>query len=288
MSPIERTGPLVFRCPVCEEPLLRQERSRLCTNGHLFDIAREGYVNLLLAQHWHSKHPGYDKEMIAARRDFFDAGHYQQLADDVARVIATYLPEGGEWVVVDAGCGEGFYLRRLRRLLGERGHDPDTVFCGMDISKHGVRVAVKRDPAGLYAVASTFHMPVIDERVDVLLTHFSPVSAAEFRRVVKPGGVVLVGCPAEDHLFAFKKLLYDSPAQHEPTADLAAEDGFELITVHRIRYPLRLCGPGQVANLLLMTPFSWSVGDEARNKLAELDELDTEVDVVVHVYRRAR
>lgn len=187
---------------------------------------REGYVNLLLAQHRHSKDPGYSKEMIAGRRGFFDAGHYQQLADDVAHVIATYLPESGERVVVDAGCGEGFSLRRLRRLLGERGQDSDTVLCGIDISKHCVRVAVKRDLEGLYAVADTFRMPVIDERVDVLLAHFSPVSAAEFRQVVKPGGVVLVGCPAEDHLFAFKELLYDSPAQHEPTAALAEEDGF--------------------------------------------------------------
>mgnify|MGYP001469115220 CR=1 FL=1 len=286
MTSIAPARPPVFRCPVCEEPLPRVERSFQCTNGHGFDVAREGYVNLLLAQHRHSKDPGYNKEMIAGRRDFFDAGHYEQLADGVAQVINSYLPEAGETVVVDAGCGEGYYLRRLRHLLAEQGQDDDTVLCGMDISKHGVRVAAKRDPQGLYAVAGTYRMPVISNRVDVLLTHFSPVSAADFRRVVKPGGVVLVGGPGEDHLFSFKELLYDTPVQHEPADTLAGEDGFEPITVHRIRYPLRLRGPGQVANLLLMTPFYWSVGDETRAKLAAMDELDTEVDVVVHAYRR--
>lgn len=287
MAQIDPADPPVFCCPVCEEILRREDRSYRCVHGHIFDIAREGYVNLLLAQHRHSRDPGYNKEMITGRRDFFDAGHYQPLADGVADIITSYLPQRGERVVVDAGCGEGYYLRRLRHLLAESGQDAGTVLCGMDISKHGVRIAAKRDPLGRYAVAGTYRMPVITNRVDVLLTHFSPVSAADFCRVVKPGGIVLVGGPAEDHLFAFKKFLYDTPVQHEHTDTLAGQDGFEPVTVHRIRYPLRLGGPGQVANLLLMTPFYWSVGDETRAKLADLDELDTEVDVVIHAYRRA-
>ncbi|MGK4581728.1 putative RNA methyltransferase [Kitasatospora sp. HPMI-4] len=275
----------VFRCPVCEEPLVREDRSFGCVNAHRYDVAREGYVNLLLAQHRHSKDPGYSKEMIAGRRDFFDAGHYQKLADGVADVITSYLPEGPA-LVADAGCGEGYYLRRLRNTLAGLGREDDVLLCGMDISKHGVRVAAKRDPQGLYAVAGTYRMPVMSNRVDVMLTHFSPVSAADFRRTVKPGGTVLVGGPAEGHLYAFKELLYDTPAKHEPFDRLAGEAGFELTGTHSIRYPLSLRGPGQVANLLLMTPFYWSVGDETRARLAAMDQLDTEVDVIVHAYRR--
>lgn len=129
-------------------------------------------------------------------------------------------------------------------------------------------------------------MPVLTDRVDVLLTHFSPVSAEDFRRVVKPGGVVLVGGPGKGHLFSFKELLYDTPAHHEPADTFAEESGFELIDTHSIRYPLPLRGPGQVANLLLMTPFFWSVDAATRDRLARLDALDTEVDVVLHAYRR--
>lgn len=276
----------VFACPVCDEPLAQDDRVLRCVNRHTFDLAREGYANLLVPQRRHSKDPGYSKEMIAGRRDFFDAGHYQPLADRVADLIITYLPAGGERVVLDAGCGEGYYLRRLRARLSDHGRDESTLRCGLDISKHGIRVAAKRDPAGRYAVAGTYHMPVLPGRVDVLLTHFSPVSASDFRRVVRPGGVVLVGGPGDDHLYSFKQLLYDTPSRHEPASALADEPGFELIAEHRIRYRLALRGRGTVANLLLMTPYYWSVDPATQTRLADLDGLDTEVDVIVHAYRR--
>jgi 23S rRNA (guanine745-N1)-methyltransferase len=281
------TTTAVFSCPVCGEPLPRADRTYQCVNGHPFDIAREGYINLLLPQHRRSKDPGYSKEMIAGRRDFFDAGHYEPVADGIAELVSAYLPAGAsDPMVVDAGCGEGYYVRQLRALLARDGIDTNTVMCGLDISKHGIRVAARRDPQGRYAVASTHRMPILPETADVLLTHFSPVSAEDFLRVVKPRGVVLVGGPGEGHLFSFKELLYDTPTRHEPADTLAGEAGFDLIDTHSIRYPLSLRGPGQVANLLLMTPFFWSVNQATRDRLAELDALDTEVDVVVHAYRR--
>jgi len=269
----------IFSCPVCGAALPRAGDSYRCSNAHPFDIAREGYVNLLLPQHRRSKDPGYSKEMIAGRRDFFDAGHYEPLADAIAEQVLRYLPDGG--TVLDAGCGEGYYLRRLRMRLA----DDATVLCGLDISKHGIRVAARRDPLGLYAVAGTFRMPILAGSVDVVLTHFSPVSADDFRRVVRPGGVVLVGGPGEDHLYGLKRLLYDTPERHSPVDSLGPLDGFERVDSLSIRYPLRLRGSDQVANLLLMTPYYWSVD---RERLAGVDALDTEVDVVVHAYRHSR
>lgn len=285
MSEITSSSP-VFACPVCGDALPLATGSYLCANGHNFDVAREGYVNLLLAQHRRSKDPGYSKEMIAGRRDFFDAGHYARLADGIAEHVRSALPAGKDRVVLDAGCGEGYYLRRLRQHLKRHRWPGEVILCGLDISKHGIRVAARRDPEGLYAVAGTYRMPVLARRVDVLLTHFSPVSAEDFRRVVRPGGVVLVSGPGQRHLFSLKELLYDHPAQHEPAAALPEQSGFELIASHNICYALSLKGPGQVANLLGMTPFNWSVNQDTRDRLTALHELDTEVDVVVHVYRR--
>lgn len=135
-------------------------------------------------------------------------------------------------------------------------------------------------------MAGTYHMPVLPDRVDVLLTHFSPVSADDFRRVVRPGGVVVVGSPGEEHLFSLKELLYDKPAKHEPAPTLADEPSFRLIGTHRIQYDLPLRGQGEVANLLLMTPYYWSVDQATQARLADLASLDTEVDVIVHAYRR--
>lgn len=285
-APRAGTEGVVLACPVCALPLSRDTGRLGCDNGHVFDVAREGYVNLLLAQHRHSKDPGYSKEMIAARRDFFDRGYYESLADGIAAIVSGCLPPSGPAVILDAGCGEGYYLRRMRHHLTAVGQAGTTTLCGLDISKHGIRVASRRDPEGLYAVAGTFRMPVLPGCVDVLLTHFSPVSAADFRRVVRPGGIVLVGGPGEDHLFSFKELLYDAPARFDPAGSLAEPDGFEPLSVHRIRYKLQLRGPGQVANLLAMTPFYWTADQAAQQRLATIEELDTEVDVLLHAYRR--
>jgi 23S rRNA (guanine745-N1)-methyltransferase len=278
------SGPDVLACPVCSQPLRRHQSSARCTAGHLFDVAREGYVNLLLPQHRHSRDPGYNKAMIAGRRDFFDAGHYEGLADDVARVVADHL-HGDRQVVLDAGCGEGYYLRRLREELTRQAH-PETLLVGLDISKHGVRVAARRDGAGVYAVAGTFRMPVLAGSVDVLLTHFSPVSADDFARVLPPGGTVVVGGPGEGHLFGFKELLYDNPARHAPTDHFVGDPRFELLSSFRSRHRLSLRGADQVANLLVMTPFYWTLDERAQARLAQVEQVDTEIDVLLRSYRR--
>jgi 23S rRNA (guanine745-N1)-methyltransferase len=275
---------LVFACPVCGEPLSEGARPIRCDNGHSYDRAREGYVNLLLANQRRSREPGYSKEMMDGRRRFFDSGYYEPLADGVARLVTSYLPAGRS-VVLDAGCGEGYYLRRLAQVLGADASN-EVARYGLDLSKPGIRQAARRDPDGHYAVAGTFRMPVLDAVVDVLLTHFSPVSPADFHRVVAPEGIVLVGGPGEGHLYDFKKLIYDEPSRHEPSDTLHPAEGFEPVAEHRITYPLKVRGQGHVADLLLMTPYFWSAPAELRERLSYLDALDTEVDVVVQIYRR--
>lgn len=278
--------PPVFACPACAEPLTRSGPACSCRNGHFYDVAREAYVNLLLAQHRHSKDPGYSKEMITGRRDFFDAGHYQPLADDVARLVLDHLPDRRGSVVLDAGCGEGYYLRRLRSLASDDALGRDARLHGIDISKHGIRIAAKRDPAGQYAVAAIHRMPVLAGSVDLLLTHFSPVSVEDFRRVVRPGGVVVVSGPGPRHLYSFKELLYDRPAEHEQVDPLAGDPGLALVGTRRIRHPLTLRGSREVTLLLRMTPFYWSADAAAQSRLAQVAALDTEIDVVARVYRR--
>ena len=263
-----------------------------CDQGHGYDLAREGYVNLLVAQHRHSKDPGYSREMIAGRRDFFDAGHYQAHADDLAQIVRDHLSGVPSEVVLDAGCGEGYYLRQLRSVLessagatASAGIGP--LLCGLDISKHAVRVAARRDRAGVYAVAGTHRMPVLAERVSVLLTHFSPVSPDDFARVVRPGGVVLVAGPGEDHLYSFKQLLYDAPTTHRPADQLTGDARFGLLGSSRIRHPLQLDGAQHVRNLLAMTPFFWTLDAAGQARLGRVEQLTTETDIVVRAYRRA-
>jgi 23S rRNA (guanine745-N1)-methyltransferase len=278
----------LLACPTCRGRLTRTANQYCCDNSHSFDVASEGYVNLLLVQHRHSDDPGYNKEMIACRRDFFDAGYYQQLADEIATLIVDCLPTDNQSVVLDAGCGEGYYVRRFASVLqaGQPTHpNRQVAIYGFDISKHGVQIAAKRDPHGIYAVASTYRMPLVDDSVDVLLTQFSPISAPDFAAVLKPGGVVLVGGPGPHHLYALKELLYDTPELHEANVGLTSDQGFELIVSHEIRYQINVRGAKDVADLLKMTPFYWAVGEQSRARLTGVDALDLEVHVLVAAYR---
>lgn len=286
MDDPDRPSCAVLACPVCWQPLARDGRAFRCWTGHSFDIAKEGYVNLLLPQRRHSKDPGYSQAMIAGRRDFFATGHYQRLADEIAGIIRSRLPGKTRPVVIDAGCGEGYYLRRLRLALAGTEPLAGTALCGLDISRHAVRAAARRDSDGLYAVAGTYQMPVLPGRVDVLLSHFSPVSPDDFRRVVRPGGIVLIGGPGPRHLYSFKELIYDTPAAHEQSEPLTGQDGFEPAGRYQIRYEIALRGPGQIASLLAMTPYYWSAGPQTQARLGASESLDTEVDVIVHAYRR--
>ncbi len=256
-----------------------------CANDHAFDISKDGYVNLLLAKNRNSKDPGYSKAMIASRRDFFDSGRYELLADQLGDIVASHIPPGDQRLVVDAGCGEGYYLRRLRHRLTATRESAAPILCGIDISKHAVQIAARRDGMGVYAVASTHDLPLLPAVADVLLTHFSPVFAASFRRIVRAGGVVLVGTPGPSHLFHLKQLLYDTPQLHEPNLSLSGEPGFELIDVHRIRYEIALRDSAAISNLLEMTPYYWSASAETQARVAQLDELHTDVDVTVSAYR---
>ncbi len=224
--------------------------------------------------------------MIAARRDFFDAGHYEPLADALARVVLDALPPRDDHVVLDAGCGEGYYLRRLRDIAVTAA-DSGLARYGVDVSKHGVSVAAKRDPAGRYAVASSHVLPVPPAALDVVITHFSPIFAEAFRRSLRPGGFVIVGAPGPGHLFALKQMVYENPQRHDDPNEELAGRGFVRVDSHRVRYGLQVRNARDVANLLAMTPLYWSASPAAQARLSAYSELDTEVDVVINVYRVA-
>ena len=286
----------ILACPVCRVALEREGPTYHCANAHTFDIAKQGYVNLLLAQARKSKDPGYSKTMIASRHAFFNDGHYEPLADALADIaLGHVLPTQPQPVIIDAGCGEGYYLRRLglraahHATLQTAHESPAATLpqrCGIDISKHGVQIAARLDPHGTYAVASTHDLPLLPAIADVLITHFSPRFGASFGRVVRPSGVVLVGSPGPQHLYELKQLVYNTPEPHDVAVPFADEsDRLTLIDTCAITYPLALRDGAAISNLLAMTPLYWSASPDTQAELATLDSLDTTVDVVVHAFR---
>ena len=269
----------LFTCPLCAAPLTREGRSYTCPNGHCYDVAREGYVHLLPANQKHSKSPGDDKGMVAARNQFLSAGYYAPLRDALCALALRHT--GPSVSVLDSGCGEGYYTAGLHTALAEAGKQVQLV--GIDLSKPSVRLAARRVPAGEFAVASAYHLPVAGRSVDLLLNCFSPLALEEFRRVLRPGGLFLYVVPAADHLWELKQVLYDTPYPNQEQ-DIPYE-GFSYLDVVPVETAMEVTG-ADLPHLFQMTPYYWKTPKAGAARLAELDGLRGRASFRIHVFRR--
>ncbi|MBR6638645.1 MAG: methyltransferase domain-containing protein, partial [Lachnospiraceae bacterium] len=205
-----------YRLSECEkivcEPLIDNGKSLACSNRHSFDKAAQGYVHLLTSNKMNSKIPGDSKEMVAARTAFLSLGFYHPFREGLCRIVCDNLKGKERPVLLDAGCGEGYYTSELYRNLSQCCTDP--VVCGFDISKFAVKAAA-RDKNLSLSVASCFDIPLADSSVDALTAVFSPIVPEEFARVVKPGGIMVLAVASPRHLMGLKQLLYDTPYENE-------------------------------------------------------------------------
>ena len=268
-----------LRCPVCGGDFAVEQRSLRCGRGHGFDIARQGYVNLTVG---HMPHTGDTGEMVAARADFLAAGHY----DIVTRALAdaaVRAPAPAE-LVLDAGTGTGWHLAGVLDAL------PQAVGLGLDVSKAALRRAARAHPRAGAALADLWRpLPVADASVSVLLNVFAPRNGAEFRRVLRPDGMLLVATPAADHLcelVAPLRLLRVDPDKAERVADSL---GGHLTRAdrHTHRGALTLTHD-EVRTLVGMGPSAWHTRpDELADGVAALPaQVTVTVAVDVTAYRR--
>jgi 23S rRNA (guanine745-N1)-methyltransferase len=270
-----------LRCPVCRGDLTDSGATYRCPAGHAFDVAADGHVNLLLSAQRRSREPGDSREMVRSRRAFLDAGYYDAFAAALAAAVARVVPAHRS-VVVDAGCGEGFFTRAVRAST-----DASAEILGVDVSKAAIVYAARRDKRSLYVVASAFDLPVFDASVDVVVSNFAPADGPELARVVRPGGHVVTGHPGRNHLFALRSLVYDRPEPHEPKEPLRHHaDLFERVGSDSVRAPVELASGADTANLLAMTPYYWQADAEKQARIAALPGLSTELDVLITTYRR--
>lgn len=267
----------LFRCPLCSQPLDRRERIYICPNGHCFDRAAEGHTYLLPVNQKHSKNPGDDKQMVAARCTFLDKGYYAPLRDALAK-LAVRLTEGiSSPILFDSGCGEGYYTAGLAQAM------PNAQIAGIDISKFAVRRAAKRVKQGEFAVASAYHLPVLDSSVHLLTNIFSPLSVDEFARILLPGGYFVYVVPSERHLWQMKQVLYDTPYENPVKRDDYI--GFIWQEVIPLRYSITLDRAEDITALFSMTPYAWKTPKEGVERLKQQTELETEIGFDIHVYR---
>ncbi|MBQ2061744.1 MAG: methyltransferase domain-containing protein [Oscillospiraceae bacterium] len=270
----------LFCCPICGAPLRREERAYLCPNRHSYDIAREGHTHLLPANRKHSKMPGDDKGMANARRVFLDRGYYTPLRNALCELSVALT--GLRPRVLDSGCGEGYYTAGIFDALVAAGKTPE--MAGIDISKNILRLAARRPEPIEYAVASSYHLPVADSGIDLLINCFSPLALEEFQRVLIPGGHFLYVVPSARHLWEMKEVLYDRPYPNEVKE--TPYEGFRYVTIRHVETEIHLQTQEDIHALFQMTPYYWKTSPDGAARLAALDTLNTTVSFDIHAYER--
>lgn len=262
-----------YLCPVCSRPLLREDKRHVCPQGHSFDIARQGYVNLLTVQQKHSLAPGDTREQVLSRRAFLEAGFYAPISDALNRAATDY---GAQGEILDVGCGEGYYSARLSEAVGAH-------LTGMDISREAVRCAAGQYKACAWLCATAAHIPVPDDSIGTLSSLFALTLPGEFRRVLRKNGLFLQVLAAEDHLLGLKSIVYDV-LTHKQKNTVPALPGFALLESRQISFDLTLEGE-QIRHLFSMTPHMFRIGKEGARRLAETTVLHDTANCVLNIYR---
>ncbi len=272
-----------FICPICGSRLRLSENgaSLVCgkeTKPHCFDIASEGYVNL---DRDHAG-GGDSKECVRHRTAFLDSGYYDPIAAKMCEILKDIAPDGG--ILLDAGCGEGFYTSSFARSL------PDVSVYGIDISKHAVRHGAKRAKKeglgnNIYAVSSIFTLPFASKSIDIITSIFAPCPDEEFSRALKKDGYLIIAAAGEKHLLGLKKALYDDIYMNEERADMPSSD-FELLKRERLLFGIDLKSNEDILNLFSMTPYYYRTSQRDKEKLTLLSSLESEIEIDFFIYRK--
>jgi len=270
-------------CPLDGTPLHCTGSTWSCASGHSFDIASQGYTNLLPVQHKRSRDPGDSKEMVAARQRFLTAGFYQPIAAAVSRAMLADFPADATISCLDAGCGEGYYLRQLAAAVGD---GQTLALLGLDISKWAVLSAAKQDRRASWVVGSNAKLPVLPGTLDRVLCLFGFPVYAEFARALKPGGLLVQVDAGPDHLRELREIIYPSLKPERPP-DLHTPAGFRRLPTETLRLPIELTSAGQIADLLAMTPHLYRASAEGRAAAAALTALSLSVEVRLTCYERS-
>ncbi len=265
-----------LKCPICAASMTQTEDGKVCRcmgqRTHCFDFAKSGHIHL------GGPHAGDGdtKEAVLSRRSFLDAGYYEQLSDKINQILDSL----GAVTVLDAGCGEGYYTNRMATA--------DRAVLGIDLSRAGIDYAARRakqtGTGAAFAVASIFELPVQNGSLDAITNIFAPCAEAEFCRALKAGGHLLLVGAGEKHLMGLKKQLYENPYQNLGRADLPQK--MTAVARHRIQAKITVKGREMIQALFSMTPYYWRTSQKDKAKLETIEELTTEIDFDLFVYRK--
>lgn len=270
----------IMKCPVCGADLSVTEdrKSAVCGGArkHCFDFSKDGYLSFP-----QSSGGGDSKSAVDARRSFLDKGYYGTQMQAVADAVSKYLFKDA--VIIDAGCGEGYYTESIAE-------NADGVI-GFDLSKFACSAAAKRAKREgrdnlMYSTASVFELPVKDRAADAVVNIFAPCAEDEYRRVLRDGGYLFVVGAGRDHLMGLKQAIYDNVYENGERADLP--ENMEHVEKIVSRSDIVLENGEDIAALFSMTPYYWRTSEQDKEKLNGVRRLETAVEFEINVYRKSK
>ena len=284
----------ILKCPVCKGSLARRERCLICENGHNFDIAKCGYVNMLPPGREKNSRTGDERDMVRARVDFLSRGYYGEISRRFAALLSEILPERDSYVICDMGAGEGYHTCQIADTVHEK-LSKDVLALGFDASKYAAECASKRSKslgfmpkggigeaheskcAAYFMPGNIFSLPLEDSSVDAAVSMFAPIAAEEAARLLGKGGIFAVVASGRDHLIEMRRIIYDDV--HFSDATTPIPEGFCEISRSSLTYKVKIESTDDIKSLFMMTPFYYKTSEKGREELYSLDELEVTVDV---------
>lgn len=261
-----------FACPICQENLTLLESSLKCCNRHSFDLAKFGYVNLAPQI---KQSANYDKENFQNRQQILEAGFYRAILEAVSDLLAN---SETSTTILDIGCGEGFYSRKLQE------NHPEKTFYAFDISKDSVQIAAKSEPnwAVNWFVGDLARLPIKDASMHILLDIFSPANYGEFRRVLSKDGILIKVIPTENHLKEIRQRVQDQLTNKDySNQDIKNhfQEHFTILSNQTVSLTKTITAE-QLQALLSMTPLLFRV-DQSKIDWSQLTEITIEAEILV-------
>ncbi len=268
----------LLQCPRCGKKIRFHSGGLVCKKEHRFDIAAKGYVNLLQET---KTLKGYDKAFFASRYRFLQAGYYRHIMEEVVQTVEQFARGKSDFVVLDAGCGEGYYADQISRRL-----DRDVQVLAFDISADAMKQAAKSLQPVKWMVADITNIPVKDQSIDCILDVFTPANYKEFVRILKPGGVLVKVVPGAAHMGQLREaaapLLRNKSYTNEEVLDYF-EKTFEPVRRTLVSRTMPI-GQEHLADLVRMTPLLFDV-EQRKLDLRGVDEITVEAEVLVGTVR---
>lgn len=273
----------VFRCPICDSSMeVVESKSFICSNRHTFDIAKQGYVNLLTKP----VKTHYDEKLFDARHKIIvDRHFFSDLHDVITNIIHEHDSEiSKDTIIFDAGCGEGSHLHNILALTNKE----NLVGVGLDISKEGIKIASRQYKEALWIVGDLANTPLVNDSCAYILNILSPANYQEFRRLLQANGIMIKVVPRPNYLIEVREVLFHSPEKREYQNDGTIslfQQNFNMVDMIQLTYEKKL-DKEDLTHLLHMTPLTWNAEKEQLRSLFQREKTTITVDFDILVGRR--